>query len=101
MKITKEQVIEALAIVEAYKEQSISKLKQIEKDSDIRSVNCLNLPTRELNCLRSWGIKTIGELLSTDRDELRKCRNLGSKGICKINEALESIGVNTEFFSCK
>ena len=86
MIITKEQVLEALIVIENYKNQSLLDVNKIEKESDKRSIMCLELQTRERNCLRVAGINTIGELLATDRHDIRKFRNLGKKSVILINE---------------
>ena len=58
----------------------------------------LKLNTRSLNCLRAANIETIGELLSIDRFELRKFRNIGKKGIDDINRKLKDFGIETPDF---
>jgi len=102
MIITKERVLEALEVIEKYKIQEISNIKKIEnktnKATDKRSVVCLGLETREFNCLKSAGVHTVGELLSVDRCDLRKIRNLGRKGIVMINESLKADGIKTNDF---
>ena len=96
--ITKEQVLEAFDIIEKYQEQERQKIKELGVESDKRSIYILGLGTRENNCLRANGIKTIGELLSVDRLELRKFRNLGKKGIIDINKKLKDFGIDTPEF---
>ena len=96
--ITEKQVKEAIEIIEQYKQQQYSIIRDLNKESDTRHIRTLNLKIREFNCLRAGGIKTIGELLAIDRHELIKFRNLGSKGIEKINASLENIGIETEPF---
>ena len=100
--ITKEQVLEALEVIEKYKIQELSSVKQIEKKTneatDKRSIVCLGLKTRDLNCLKAANVNTVGELLNFDRFELRKIRNLGEKGIIAINKALKDKGIETEEF---
>jgi len=100
--ITKEQVLEALEVIEKYKIQELSSVKQIERKTneaiDKRSIVCLGLKTREINCLKKADVNTVGELLNVDRFDLRRFRNLGSKGIVMINEALKEDGIETEVF---
>jgi|LSQX01.2.fsa_nt_gb DNA-directed RNA polymerase subunit alpha len=96
--ITKERVLIALDIIEKYQEQERQKIKELGVESDKRSVYILNLNTRALNCLKSANIKTIGELLSVDRLELRKFRNFGKKTIADINKKLKDFGIDTPEF---
>ena len=98
MRITKEQVLEALIVIENYKNQSLFDVNRIEKESDKRSIMCLGLQAREHNCLKAANIDTIGELLAIDRYEIRKFRNLGKKAVMLINEALKAKGIETEDF---
>lgn len=96
--ITKEQVLEAFHIIEKYQEQERQKIKELEVEADNRSISILGLNTRELNCLKAYDVETIGELLTIDRLELRKFRNLGKKGINNINKKLKDLGIETPDF---
>lgn len=96
--ITKEEVLKALDIIEKYQEQERQKIKELEVDSDKRSISILGLSTREINYLRAAEIKTIGELLSVDRSDLRKCRSIGKKSIININKKLKDFGIDTPEF---
>lgn len=96
--ITKEQVLEAFDIIEKYQEQERQKIKELEVEADKRSLLILGLNTRELNCLKAAGIETIGELLSFDRFDLRKLRNMGKKGIDDVNKKLKDFGIETPNF---
>lgn len=96
--ITKEQVLKAFDIIEKYQEQERQKIKELEVESDKRSILILGLNTRELNCLRAADIETIGELLAIDRFELIKFRNMGNKGINDINKKLKDFGIETPDF---
>jgi len=100
--ITKEQVLQALLLIDRYKIQeqiSVNELiNKTNRETDKRSIVCLGLKTRELNCLKSADINTVGELLNIDRFDLRRFRNLGLKGIVMINKALKDDGIVTEDF---
>ena len=96
--ITKEEVLNAFDIIEKYQEQERQKIKELEVESDKRSILILGLNTRELKCLMAANIKTIGELLSTDRFELRKFRNIGKSTIDGINRKLKDFGIETPYF---
>ena len=96
--ITKEEVLNALDIIEKYQEQERQKIKELGVESDKRSILILGLNTRELNCLRAANIETIGELLSIDRFDLRKFRNIGKSTIDGINRKLKDFGIETPDF---
>lgn len=98
--ITKDELLKAFDIIEKYKEQQKQIIKELEVKEDQRSILILGLKTREVNCLKSAEIETIGDLLSIDRRDLRRIRNLGDKGINDINQKLKEAGVSTtEFFT--
>ena len=98
--ITKDELLKAFDIIEKYKEQQKQIIKELEVKEDQRSILILGLKTREVNCLKSAEIETIGDLLSIDRRYLRRIKNLGDKGINDINQKLKEVGVNTtEFFT--
>ena len=73
--ITKEQVLQALLLIDRYKIQeqiSVNELiNKTNRETDKRSIVCLGLKTRELNCF---------------------------KGIVMINKALKDDGIVTEDF---
>ena len=96
--ITKKEVLNALDLIEKYKEQQMQKIIEIEADSDPRSIFLLGLNRREINCLQAAEIETIGELLAVDRHDLRRFRNLGRKGINDINKKIKDFGINTPEF---
>jgi DNA-directed RNA polymerase subunit alpha len=96
--ITKEEVLKAIDIIEKYQKQELRKIKELEVESDKRSILILGLKTRELNCLKAEDIETIGELLAIDRFDLRKFRNIGKKGITDINKKLKDFGIDTPEF---
>ena len=96
--ITKKEVLNALDLIEKYKEQQMQKIIEIEADSDPRSIFLLGLNRREINCLQAAEIETIGELLAVDRHRLARFRNLGKKGINNINKKIKDFGINTPEF---
>ena len=57
-------------------------------------VEQLNLSVRAMNCLRRSGINTVGELISTDINELLSLRNFGQKSKQEIDERLQSLGLS-------
>ena len=52
----------------------------------------LNLSVRAMNCLRRSGINTVGELISTDVNDLMSLRNFGQKSKKEIDEKLGALG---------
>jgi DNA-directed RNA polymerase subunit alpha len=57
-------------------------------------VEQLNLSVRAMNCLRRSGINTVGELISTDINDLMALRNFGQKSKKEIDERLEALGLS-------
>lgn len=57
-------------------------------------VEQLNLSVRAMNCLRRSGINTVGELISTDINDLMSLRNFGLKSKREIDEKLGSLGLS-------
>ncbi|UCE97333.1 MAG: DNA-directed RNA polymerase subunit alpha [Dehalococcoidia bacterium] len=57
-------------------------------------VEQLNLSVRAMNCLRRSGINTVGELISTDVNDLMSLRNFGEKSKNEIDEKLAELGLS-------
>lgn len=74
-------------------EQVVSTSK-LSDDVMKMTVDELDLPTRIYNSLRNAGIETVGQLLSTPKKELMNYRNLGSKSLSVIDEALKEKGID-------
>ena len=53
----------------------------------------LNLPTRPFNSLDRAGHRTIRDIVSLNRQEIWKIRNLGTKGLHEIAQALWDLGI--------
>ena len=96
--ITRDEVLRAFDIIDKYQEQQKKIIQKLEVKEDQRNVLMLGLNTREINCLRTANIETIGELLSLHRHDLIKCRNLGKKGVIDINKKLKDFGIDTPEF---
>ena len=60
----------------------------------LRPLEDLELPVRPYNCLKSIGVKTIGELLDYPQSELLKLRNFGEKSLVEIREKLDPLGLS-------
>ncbi len=57
-----------------------------------RPVRDLELSIRSENCLLRGGIHTIGDLLSKNREDLLKIRNLGKISLREIEDKMEKLG---------
>jgi len=99
----REAVLGAAKLLITYFTQIVSpkkpKKKKEEKkieDSEVfeLSVQELSLPTRVANALEKGGYKTVADLLESDKKELSKVKNLGTKSIKIIEAALSEKGVN-------
>jgi DNA-directed RNA polymerase subunit alpha len=53
----------------------------------------LDIPTRIVNALANGGIETIGQLLGTQKADLMKIKNLGTKSLAVVEEKLREKGV--------
>lgn len=53
----------------------------------------LDIPTRIVNALSRGGIDTVGQLMTADKMELMKIKNLGSKSLSIVEEKLRDRGV--------
>ncbi len=54
----------------------------------------LDLPMRVVNSLKNGSIETVGQLLGTSRDTLKKIKNLGDKSLKLIDQKLKEKGVS-------
>jgi DNA-directed RNA polymerase subunit alpha len=58
------------------------------------SVDELELSVRSHNCLTAANIKTIGDLVRRDEQEMLKFRNFGRKSLTELNKILEEKGLH-------
>lgn len=58
------------------------------------SVDELELSVRSHNCLKAANIKTIGDLVHRDEQEMLKFRNFGRKSLTELNKILEERGLH-------
>ncbi len=58
------------------------------------SVDELELSVRSHNCLMAADIKTIGDLIRRDEQEMLKFRNFGRKSLTELNKILEEKGLH-------
>jgi len=91
--ITKEQVLNAIDLIESYKTQESNKINAIIVKSDNRKIETLDLNKRSYRSLKAAKINTIGELTRYDLSDLRKFRNLGDKSILDIMKCLKIKGI--------
>ncbi len=57
------------------------------------SVDELELSVRSHNCLTAANIRTIGDLVGRDEQEMLKFRNFGRKSLTELNKILEEKGI--------
>lgn len=84
------QIFEPKPTVE---ETNVVVTPQISDEILKMTIEELDLPTRITNSLRNGGIETIGQLLGTERKELLKIKNLGTKSLSIVEEKLREKGV--------
>lgn len=58
------------------------------------SVDDLELSARSLNCLKKANIKTVGDLISKDLDDLYSIKNFGKKSADEINSKLNDYNLS-------
>lgn len=74
---------------EAKKEKVVKKVEKMEENA---SVEELDLPTRIINSLKNGGIKTVGDLGKTKKEDLLKFKNMGAKSVDEIQAKLKEKG---------
>lgn len=57
------------------------------------TVDELDLPTRVANALRKGGYRTIGDIVSAQRGEIEKVKNIGEKSVSDLFERIRKKGV--------
>lgn len=73
--------------------EAVSGMKEEQDEFLSKPLEDLDLGVRPYNCLKSVGVKTIGELLDYSESELLKLRNFGEKSLIEIREKLEPHGL--------
>jgi DNA-directed RNA polymerase subunit alpha len=77
-------------------DEEVLRIKKLLK----MSVDELELSVRSHNCLKAANIKTIGDLVRRDEQEMLKFRNFGRKSLTELNKILEEralhFGMNVE-----
>jgi DNA-directed RNA polymerase subunit alpha len=82
-------------------EKQIEKVHENEKDSEDEvnrkmaiSVSELDLSVRASNCLEYANIRTIGELVTKEEDELLELKNFGKTTLVEIKKKLNQLGLS-------
>jgi DNA-directed RNA polymerase subunit alpha len=58
------------------------------------SVDDLELSVRSHNCLKTANIKTLGDLVRRDENEMLRFRNFGRKSLAELKEIVENYGLH-------
>lgn len=75
--------------VESEKDAETERLRKILTTS----VDDLELSVRSHNCLKAANIKTLGDLVRRDENEMLKFRNFGRKSLAELIEIVENFGL--------
>lgn len=75
--------------VESEKDLEAERLRKILTTS----VDDLELSVRSHNCLKAANIKTLGDLVRRDENEMLKFRNFGRKSLAELIEIVENYGL--------
>ncbi len=78
---------------EAPLEEGVEGSEEVASGLD-RSVSELELSVRAVNCLKSAGVRTIGELVLRTEEEMLRTKNFGRKSLDEIKEALKNMGLS-------
>ncbi len=54
----------------------------------------MDLSVRALNCLKAADVDTLGDLVTYNRNDLLKFRNLGKKSLTELDDLLDNMGLN-------
>ena len=91
LKIQEEEEAIALAKIEEERIEAIKKNDEICKVLTTKLVEC-NISVRALNCLKSIGLETVGDLIQCHKTDLFKCRNFGKKSLTELEDFVDSLG---------
>jgi glutamine phosphoribosylpyrophosphate amidotransferase len=59
-----------------------------------RRLSILDLSVRSANCLMSAGLKTIGDLVTKQEDEIISYKNFGKRSLQEIKDKLAELGLS-------
>ncbi|MBR4955062.1 MAG: DNA-directed RNA polymerase subunit alpha, partial [Clostridia bacterium] len=69
--------------------------KQSEPDKMLdMTIEELDLSVRSFNCLKRAGINTVGDLVKTTEEDMKKVRNLGAKSLEEVINKLAEMGLD-------
>jgi len=74
-------------------DESVTVISNVSDEILKMRIEELDIPTRIVNALSNGGIETIGQLLSTQRPELMKIKNLGAKSLSIVEDKLKEKSV--------
>ena len=63
------------------------------KSTLLKTIDEMELSVRSHNCLQAAGIKTIGELVSKEENEMLKFKNFGRKSLTELTEKLDELNL--------
>ena len=103
-KITYTDFINALKIIDEYRNQKVNEISELElkldkyrQKNDAISINKtlrdLELPAKILNPLLSCGIRSLNKLILSDSRDLLKIRGFGKKGLHELRTKLKSLNL--------
>jgi DNA-directed RNA polymerase subunit alpha len=75
--------------VESEKDAESERLRKILTTN----VDDLELSVRSHNCLKAANIKTLGDLVRKDENEMLKFRNFGRKSLAELIEIVDNYGL--------
>ena len=79
--------------IQAVDEEEIN--EAIEKSKLLsKSIDEMELSVRSHNCLQAAGIRTIGELVSKEENEMLRFKNFGRKSLMELVEKLSEMGIH-------
>ena len=58
------------------------------------SLHDMDLSVRSYNCLKAADIKTLGDLVQLDMQDMMKFRNFGKKSLTELENLVEEKGLN-------
>ena len=79
---------EEKAIEEEF-DEATQKMRQLLKSK----LTDMDLSVRALNCLKAAEVETLGELVSFDKNDLLKFRNVGKKSLAELEDCVRSRGL--------
>jgi len=79
--------------IKAVNEEEMNEVLEI-KGILTKSIDEMELSVRSHNCLQAAGIRTIGELVAKEENEMLKFKNFGRKSLTELQEKLGELELN-------